>query len=73
MDGSIRINHSEIVPAIRRTDSSAKDGKRKPFDPEATAPEQEARGDNESPRNHDSTPVGPRPDDESGSHLDLTA
>jgi len=73
MDGPIRINHSEIVPAIRRANPNARDGKRKPFDPEAVTPATEIQGDDESPNNHDSTPVGQRPDDESGSHLDLTA
>lgn len=73
MDGSIRINNSESVPTVGRIQPNSKDGKRKSFDPEALSSEDAPHPDEEHANHHEDTPVGHKPDDESGSHLDLTA
>ena len=73
MDGSIRINHYDNIPTIARAQQSSEGDKRKPFDPEATTFNEDPRSDDEAQTHHDSVPVGHKPDDESGSHLDLTA
>lgn len=73
MDGSIRISNSDSIPMVGRVHQNAKEGKRKPFNPEALAPEESPSSDEEQGRHHEFTPVGHKPDDESGSHLDLTA
>ncbi len=73
MDGSIRINHSDIVPSVSQSARVSNDGERKRFDPDALVADEEA-GSGEAPHsNHEQVPVGHKPDDESGSHLGLTA
>lgn len=73
MDGSIRINHSDVIPSVSNLPKSSKDGERKPFDPDALASEEDTGSEEEPQTNHESIPVGHKLDDESGSHLDLTA
>ncbi len=73
MDGSFRIQHTEPLTPIARTKKNSGDGPRKPFDPEALASEEQDESEEASKSHHDDTPVGHKPDDESGSHLDLTA
>ena len=73
MDGSLRVQRSDRYPSVGRVNGQ---GERKPskrFDPEALADEEPEERQEEANEDHHSTPVGHKPDDESGSRLDLTA